>query len=713
MKEKKGENLIAAKHISGANWKWTLCLPEMCTEKDADFAVILTNIENNRKCVCPFTILENSSNEGGITIEVDLSPLKETVDNCRESRWRVYCDKKNGDIELPEQQLYDPYRAALKTKRGSSDPFKLRREFIEEPVGSMAFEGRAVEAVPYCNNDGSWTVDVGDQCLRYMRVLRCICNDSGLKGSKLHFRIACPVIEGITWTGVTLTYRYQLEKDRTDYFFPFKYVHKDNNHLVAEVFCDIEGLDFRTVYWDVRPTFEMDGTQYWCLLKSAGANRTASQKGGAGSSLRNLFKKQTLDIGGNYQMSIGETKLGNTSVVVQESSPFTGFAFRFKERLAIVIYMMFRGYLRRKKIFLVYEKFCEAAQENGLYFFKYCMDNGMERSMNRSIYYVIDKNQKDYVNLLPYKDHVIQFMSFKHMVYILAARLLISSDSKLHAYAWRASESIIRPRILEKKKLVFLQHGVIGIKRVPIFKKGQSEGADLFITSNEMERGFIINDLDYAPEQVVVTGLARWDVLKDSSSESEHKHILLMPTWRNWLNEPTEEVFLASEYYHRYMDLLNSKRLAEILEKNDLYMDFFIHPKLSEYLSRFSATTGRISLIPFGSKPLNRLMMRCKTLITDYSSVCWDVYYQGKPVIFYQFDLAEYNETQGAYMDLENDLFGDRAETQEMLLDLLEETVENDFTLKPEYEEMRERLFKYIDRNNSRRICEEIMKRGW
>ena len=25
-------------------------------------------------------------------------------------------------------------------------------------------------------------------------------------------------------------------------------------------------------------------------------------------------------------------------------------------------------------------------------------------------------------------------------------------------------------------------------------------------------------------------------------------------------------------------------------------------------------------------------MMRCKLLVTDYSSVCWDVYYMGKPI---------------------------------------------------------------------------------
>jgi CDP-glycerol glycerophosphotransferase (TagB/SpsB family) len=106
-------------------------------------------------------------------------------------------------------------------------------------------------------------------------------------------------------------------------------------------------------------------------------------------------------------------------------------------------------------------------------------------------------------------------------------------------------------------------------------------------------------------------------------------------------------------------------------------------------------------------------MMRCKLLITDYSSVCWDVFYQGKPVIFYQFDTEQYNEAHGSYIDLETDLFGDRVEKQEELFAVMEEYIQNGFTLKEKYQKMRPDCYKYIDKNNSQRICEEIIKRGW
>ena len=105
------------------------------------------------------------------------------------------------------------------------------------------------------------------------------------------------------------------------------------------------------------------------------------------------------------------------------------------------------------------------------------------------------------------------------------------------------------------------------------------------------------------------------------------------------------------------------------------------------------------------------MLMRCRMLITDYSSVCWDVLYQDKPTLFYQFDLDKYNEAHGSYIDMKTELFGDRAETEEQLMELLKETVLNDFRLKPEYELKRHEYLQFKDNQHSRHICEEIKEK--
>ena len=695
----KDNQVIETRHISGDNWKWSIWVLPDGEDVSESSELTLINQRSGKSCSCSI-INTRKHSEKGFILDVDLSPLKETIENCKSEKWKV---------TLSGKDLIDSGRIEEKANK-NKDPYRRRDELFEAPAGQIDYAERTVEVIPFCTPGGNWHINVGDKCLRYMPVFRCIGLDSGFRKGNPYFKVSCPEIEGARWTGMVLTYRYRLENDRKDFFFPAGSVTREKKRSIIVTECNIKGLEFKPINWDVRMAFEKDGEQYWCNVTSPDEN-ILNDKDRNG--IKSLFSEQSISLTDSSQMSISSTDYGNMSVIVQQPTPYSGFLFRLKERIAIGLFKLMRRNLRKKKIYLVYEKFCSMAQDNGFFFFKYCMDNDMEKRMGSHIYYVIDKKQKDYSKLEPYKDHVIQFMSLRHMIYVLAAKLLISSDSKRHAYAWRATESIIRKKVLKEKKSVFLQHGVFGLKRSDEFKRGTGGGTNLFIASNEMEKGFIVDDMDYKPEQVVVTGLPRWDVLEDKSEKKKEKHILVMPTWRKWLEETTDEIFFESEYYKKYMELINSEEISKFLDKHDLYMDFYIHPKFSEQIKQFSTTSERVNLIPFGTEPLNELMMECKLLITDYSSVCWDVYYQGKPVIFYQFDLAKYNEVQGAYMDLEKDLFGDRAETQAELLVFLEEEAYNGFELKPEYSEMREGMYKYIDHNNSKRICEEIMQRGW
>ena len=240
-----------------------------------------------------------------------------------------------------------------------------------------------------------------------------------------------------------------------------------------------------------------------------------------------------------------------------------------------------------------------------------------------------------------------------------------------------------------------------------------SNPMEYFVATSDIEQKIIVDNFDYEKENVPITGFTRWDALSDKRDDGD-RFILIMPTWRQWLEGVTDEDFVESDYYRNYMDLLTSDRMKEILERNGLRAVLYLHPIFAKYIDSFRDAAGDlIECVPFGSRPLNEIMMQAEMLITDYSSVCWDMLYMDKPVIFYQFDLAKYNETQGAYMDLEKDLFGDRAETQDKLLELLKDAVSRGFTLKPEYAKMRESMYKHIDHNNSLRICEEIIKRKW
>ena len=63
-------------------------------------------------------------------------------------------------------------------------------------------------------------------------------------------------------------------------------------------------------------------------------------------------------------------------------------------------------------------------------------------------------------------------------------------------------------RYLRKKKFVFLQHGVIALKRVDAFySKGMRGGCDLFVVSTNQEKQTIVDNFGYEPDEVINTGL--------------------------------------------------------------------------------------------------------------------------------------------------------------------------------------------------------------
>ena len=294
----------------------------------------------------------------------------------------------------------------------------------------------------------------------------------------------------------------------------------------------------------------------------------------------------------------------------------------------------------------------------------------------------------------------------------MCADLLISPDGRHHAYAWKPMPNPVT-RTLNKQKLYFLQHGVLALKNVDsLFSVDSSSSVDYFTASSEFEKNIIVNRMGYNPDKVPVTGLARWDGLRDTSDPA-HPVILLMPTWRSWLEGQNDEIFQQSSYYQHYASLLSNQELQDYLKAHELKLLFYIHPKLQEFISTFHSEDSQIELYSFDSMPLNQLLMRCSMMITDYSSACWDVYYQGKPVLFYQFDVDDYNRTNGSYLNMENDLFGDRCTEQEDLVHLIKDYAENGFQEKQKYAEMRKEYFAYIDHNNCQRTYEYIKSQGY
>ena len=584
--------------------------------------------------------------------------------------------------------------------------FDVVHSFAGEVAPFLAQEAQEGELCcypyAYLGCDGMWRVTLATVSMEGVLSTVCMLKKVSLTFGKLTMHLE--VSEGsLQFAGGVLRYRGKREEDRTAY--PCQIVKESQmnqgNLPIRQLtlLLPLKTVKLRGVYWDAVAQFtDGEGREYPLFLSMAYRYRAYLSYLYRGTFFRNrnIF----------YPYNTGSHKL---AFQYRRPNRYDTVRYHMKELAAILAYKLTAPFWKKQNIRLVFEKRCLMAQDNGFYFFKYCMDHDEEKRQGARIYYVMKKKAADLENLAPYQDHVIRYGSFRHLLAMQAARLLITTDTRYQVYPVRMRGSFLQ-RVLRGKDVVFLQHGVTALKMVDFYYgKGGSGGCSLFVTTCERESQIIKEHFGYGDREVACTGFARWDVLEDRSEGS--KEILIMPTWRSWLENSSMEDFFKSDYFRNYMALLNSTRFRRMLDNYDLTACFYLHSKFKQFIGGFQALSKRIRMVPFGAEPANELLMHSRLLVTDYSSVCWEMLYLGKPTVFFQFDRPDYLQVHGSYLDMGKELPGECAFTASDLVGLVEEYAARDFSMKEEYGRLQEEYFPLQDDQNSKRICDAIMKR--
>ncbi|MED4224282.1 CDP-glycerol glycerophosphotransferase family protein [Neobacillus cucumis] len=519
--------------------------------------------------------------------------------------------------------------------------------------------------------------------------------DFSMSGSKIVGTVEVEVadVDQFTVNEIMLKFRGKADEN-IEYKLPVTSFHFNGSKGKAGFEIDVAVYEFQPFYWDIYLLIDLDGSIYPVKIK----NPSSEVK----EQIDTKITQYSFTYDNGYFIYPYISGANTLALTYREKPSYEANAFKIKENIAYYTYRLFQKYFDRKDIWLGYEKFSEGAQDNGYYFFKYCYENNKKKDF----YYIIKKDSPDYENVAHMKDKVIEFMSFKYMIYMYAAKLLVSSESKGHVYDIRIQKGKLL-QALKKKKHVFLQHGVTALKRVDyVFRKTKNSAVDLFIATSDYEKNIIKQYFNYNEDEIAVTGFCRWDVLEDTSGEE--KEIFVMPTWRTWMDDLPEEQFVESDYYKNYVGFFQSERLKKLLDNNNVKLSFYIHPKFKTYIDSFHVENGNMKIYQYGEEKVNTLLMKSSMLITDYSSVAWEMYYQKKPVVFFQFDVDKYTAFQGSYLDMETELFGDRAFTVDELVDSVEEYIGRDFKEKEEFGTLRSKYFKYVDKKNCERTYKAI-----
>lgn len=376
-------------------------------------------------------------------------------------------------------------------------------------------------------------------------------------------------------------------------------------------------------------------------------------------------------------------------------------AFLIKLSVAYVFACFIRIFKPSMRNIWIISERGDDARDNGYFFYKYMTDKHPEIR----VYYVIKNSSVDAVKIRE-KDR-IETNSFRHFILFVLCKVRISS----HAWGGDVPKIDYYSKLgfykRTKKKVVFLQHGITKDYQPNLCYPNIKPS--LFICGAKLEFDYINTAFRHPKGVVQYTGFARYDRLNEFKTKNQ---ILVMPTFRKYLQGLNDEEFIKEDYYVKWQTFLNSPQVAELLKEKDIDLIFYPHYEMQKYVNLFHSDSDRIKIADFNHYDVQTLLKESKLMITDFSSVFFDFAYMRKPVIFYQFDREmyikdHYDFTKG-YFDYDTMAPGKAVFDENNLIKEFSKILDNDFKVEKEYADRRDKFFTKSDGNNCDRIFEAI-----
>lgn len=340
------------------------------------------------------------------------------------------------------------------------------------------------------------------------------------------------------------------------------------------------------------------------------------------------------------------------------------------------------------------------ARDNGYWLYRYLRTQHPDINVR----YIITADSPDYDRVAAWGVPIRQG-SFLHYVLYYCADYLISTHVQPCAPDRMAHYHLAANGLRASGKQVFLQHGITKDEMQWLHRKNLF--LDLFVCGALPEYNYLQQTFGHPEGVVQYLGFARFDRLFHAPAPKQM--VLLMPTWRG-AQYPRGKAFRQTAYYHQFQSLLQSPALNHLLERYNFQLIFYPHVEMQPELSAFAAESDRVILADRSTHDVQQLLMDCALLITDYSSVFFDIGYMNKPVLYYQFDEAEFRHYhyQKGYFDYHRDGFGPVCTEEAELLQALEQYFTHSMHLQPLYQQRIDKYFPLRDDHNCQRIFEAI-----
>ena len=360
-----------------------------------------------------------------------------------------------------------------------------------------------------------------------------------------------------------------------------------------------------------------------------------------------------------------------------------------------LLYMLAYPFFRNKKIWFYMDR-PEVSDDNGMHLFKYVVDKDPDIKK----YFILNKDSPDFKEMEKI-GKVIGFKSIKHRFLGMFVENIVTSqpDNEIIYPFWGTYPHIAG---LLKSNTIFLQHGIIK-EDISSWVNKSNMNLSFFLTSAPLEyKSILTYPYNYGSDVVQLLGLPRYDNLENK----EDKKIVIMPSWRRYLTRKSDEYIKNSEFFKKFNSLINNEKLIEYARENNYEIIFRPHPKVYNFINLFDEND--YVKIDFEKTRYQELFNTGSVLITDYSSVAFDFAYLKKPIIYYQYAEDYHFDREDSFFEYETMGFGEVIKSEDELIDLLIEYMENDCQMKNEYVERVENFFIYTDKNNCKRVYDKI-----
>lgn len=361
-----------------------------------------------------------------------------------------------------------------------------------------------------------------------------------------------------------------------------------------------------------------------------------------------------------------------------------------------------------RSVTLVGEKSGAQARDNGFAYFEHRLRNG-----DKDIHYVFKKSCSDLENLKCYPKNIVKKNSIKHFYLFLRSKYLFLNDG--YADVCPDLRDILR---FSSTPFIYLQHGITRYKK--IYFNGAHYGGRIirFMACTEWEKEIFLNkmaptsvwktienaqrvlwrydppiapfsdkrdvasflaglnasDLNseetiaagqirqslrlvgFGEARVPVTGFARHPgLLRKCSEVTRPWRVLIFFTWREyWKKELIEH---ESPLKAAIQDILSCAEFKAFLRANAYKPCIYLHANMKLSKSEFlELGLGDVEIV--NSCDLQKIISESVLLITDYSSVAFEFLISNKAVLYYQFDVDEYREHRGSYVQGDESWYG-------------------------------------------------------